>query len=67
MKRKSTGVTRRQLAAAIAAAPALAQAPPPAQPDDYLAAAREQWKQTSATLRKFEVHQLLEPGFIFRP
>lgn len=61
-----TRVTRRQLGAALVAAPVAAQTPP-AKPVNELEAARTQARQSSEALRKFQVPQLLEPSFAFRP
>jgi hypothetical protein len=63
MKRDRRGVTRRQIAAAFLAAPAVAQTPPVSD----LEAVRRQTQQTREQLRKFKVPQLLEPSFAFRP
>jgi hypothetical protein len=63
---KRSGVTRRQLAAAMMAAPAAAQTPP-AKPANELEAARSEVRRASDTLRKFKVPQLLEPAITFRP
>jgi len=61
-----TGVTRRQLAAAVLAVPVPAQTPA-AKPADELEAARAQALKTREALRSFKVPQLLEPSFAFRP
>jgi hypothetical protein len=63
------GLTRRQLAAsALVLTPVAAQDPAkPAAPEDLLAPAREQSARTSAALRKFDLSQLVEPSFTFKP
>ena len=63
---KPSGVTRRQLAAAMMAAPAVAQTPP-AKPANELEAARTEVSRAGDALRKFKVPQLVEPSFLFRP
>jgi hypothetical protein len=63
------GISRRELGVAIAASAvtsAMAQQPP-AVTQDLAAAAREQVKTNSETLRKFEVPTATEPSFVFRP
>ena len=60
-------ITRRKLAAAVAAsaaAPLLAQTPAPSA--DELQAARDRLKANSDTLAKQAVPMALEPAFVFR-
>jgi hypothetical protein len=62
-------LTRRQVAAAIAATAPLAaqEAPPqPATPADELKAAAERLRRTTGTLAKFEVPMAAEPAFSFK-
>jgi hypothetical protein len=72
MKRPiSTAVTRRDLAAVLAALPLVAApaANPQTQtaPQDELAAARQRTQQTIDQLRRFKVPIATEPSFAFRP
>lgn len=62
-------MTRRQLAGAMLATAAAAQAPPPAPstPAAELQAARDQNQRTSATLAKVQVPMDAEPAFHFTP
>ena len=61
-------ITRRQLAAVLAPAAALAQNPAaPAAPADELAAARARLKANSEALTKLEVLIETEPAFQFKP
>ena len=59
------GITRRHLAGALTAAPLLAQNA--VKTEDDLAASREQVKRNSDQIRRFNLPQATEPGFIFRP
>ena len=62
-------LTRRQLAAALAAAAPLAaqEAPPqPATPAEELKAATERLRRTTGTLAKFDVPMAAEPAFSFK-
>jgi hypothetical protein len=64
---KSKGLTRRQLGAAAAALPALAQnAPAPAKPADETEAARASARQAATALRNFKISATLEPSFVFK-
>jgi hypothetical protein len=65
-------MTRRQWTAVLAAAPALAQTPPPAgekpaTPPDDLKTAVEQMQRNSEQLRRFEIPLSAEPSFAFKP
>jgi hypothetical protein len=62
-QRDRRGMTRRQIAVAAFAAPAIAQTPQ----SDELQTARAQAKRNGDELRKFKIPQLLEPSFSFRP
>lgn len=64
MRKSERGVTRRRMAAVVAAVPALAQNA--ARPVDEIEAARGQLKQSSGALRKFKVATTLEPSFVFK-
>jgi hypothetical protein len=65
MKPQKYGMTRRELAAVMAAiSPLAAQSP---KSTDELEAAREEAKRNSAALRKFGTSALIEPSFVFRP
>lgn len=67
MIRRKDGVSRREIAAALAlAVPAMAQQPP-ASAEDLDAAAREQFARSGDLLRKFKVPTATEPSFAFRP
>ena len=71
-KPSSGGVTRRDLAVAIATAGAVTSAvaqQPAAAPsnEDLLTTAREQVRATGEKLRKFKVPVATEPSFTFRP
>lgn len=59
-------MTRRELALALAAAPALAQQPAPSAAE-IETAAREQVTRTRDQLRNFKVPIATEPSFVFRP
>ena len=64
--RNPARITRRQLAGAVLATAAAAQAPsPPANPADELRAAREQSARTSEALAKVDVPMDTEPAFHF--
>ena len=65
MKQRKPGVTRRQLAAGIAALTPLA-AQPGSRPAEELEAARGRARQNSTTLRSVRVPMLLEPSFLFK-
>lgn len=60
-------LTRRELAAALAPAAALAQSQPQTaqQPQDLLAAAKARVKGTSDALAKIEIEMSTEPAFQF--
>jgi hypothetical protein len=66
MKQRKAGLTRREVAVAVAALSPLAaqQAPKVA---SELEEARKKAMARSAELRKFEISTLLEPSFAFRP
>jgi hypothetical protein len=67
MKRSNTGVSRREIAAALAfATPALAQQSP-APSDNVDTVAREQLERNRNQLRKIKVPIGTEPSFAFRP
>jgi hypothetical protein len=66
MNRAKSGVTRRDLGLAFAASIPLA-AQQTTVPEDLMANAREQWKQSGDRLRKVKIPIGTEPGFIFRP
>jgi len=60
-------LTRRELAAALASATALAQTPAqPASPDALLQAARDQVKANVAALQQMDVPMTTEPAFSFK-
>ena len=62
-------ITRRKLAAALAPAALLAQAPQPpipSNPDEELAATRAQNQRTSQALDKFAVPMAVEPATVFK-
>ena len=63
-------ISRRKLAAAIIAPAALlAQTPPsplPSNPEEELAAAREQNRSNAKTLDEFRVPTPVEPAFLFK-
>jgi hypothetical protein len=59
-------VTRRQLAAVLAAAPVPLAAAPQAQAEDLDAAARDRVKNTAAALNAVEVPIATEPAVTFR-
>jgi hypothetical protein len=60
-------VTRRQLAAALASAAALAQTPvPPVSPAAELQSARDQVKAIAKTLAEQEIPMSTEPAFAFQ-
>ncbi|MGA2269244.1 MAG: hypothetical protein ABSH44_12315 [Bryobacteraceae bacterium] len=61
-------LTRRQLAAALTSAAALAQtpSPPPATPDEELKAARDRVKANGTALARQEVPMAAEPAFQFK-
>jgi hypothetical protein len=60
-------LTRRELAAALAAAPVLAQdRARPDTPDATLNAARERLKATGAALARQQVPMAVEPAFQFK-
>ena len=60
-------LTRRELAGAIAAAPAsLAQAQPAPAPDEELKAARDRLRSNGAALAKQETPMSTEPAFQFK-
>ncbi len=70
----ATKMTRRQIAVALVAVPALAQTPPqststgPApQPVNSLEKAQGDVREVSERLRKIEIPMDLEPAFTFRP
>ena len=70
MKRPGeTSVTRRDIAAAVAAFPLLARPGANAQtaPADEVAAVRQQRQRTTEELRRFKVPIATEPSFAFRP
>lgn len=58
-------LTRRELAAALAASSAAAQAPPSG-PEADLAAARETLRRNSEALGKFKLPPEIEPAFRFQ-
>jgi hypothetical protein len=61
------GLSRRQWASALAAAPAaLAAQTAPAQPPDLLKNALEQQRRTSEQLAKFNLPMAVEPSFTFK-
>jgi hypothetical protein len=66
MDKRTTGITRRWVAAAALASPLLSQTPE-AQPASELEAARAQAARNSDQLWKFRTPVLLEPSFVFRP
>ena len=60
-------LTRRELAASLTAAAALAQAPaPPASPAAELESARNQVKAMASALEQEELPMSTEPAFAFR-
>jgi hypothetical protein len=60
-------LTRRQLAAELTSAAALAQTPaPPASPEAELQSARDQVKAIAATLIEQDVPMSTEPAFSFQ-
>jgi hypothetical protein len=60
-------LTRRQLAAAVVSATAMAQTPQtPARPADELQAARERIKANGETLARQEIPMATEPAFQFK-
>jgi hypothetical protein len=66
-------MTRRELAALLVAAPAMAQtaaapepAPPPAQPNDQIAAAKDDLRQAATQLAKAKLNVTTEPAFRFK-
>ena len=60
-------VTRRQLAAALTSAAALAQTPaPPRSPEAELQSARDQVKAIAQTLAEQEIPMSTEPAFAFQ-
>jgi hypothetical protein len=70
----STKMTRRQIAMALTAVPALAQTTPPStatgpapQPVSSLEKAQGDVREVSERLRKIEIPMDLEPAFTFRP
>jgi hypothetical protein len=66
---KKKGISRRELAAAAAAAAMPGQgqnARTVAQPGNDLESARAHVRERAAVLRKFKVDTLLEPSFVFR-
>jgi hypothetical protein len=65
----SGALSRRQLAAALCAAPLLAapQTAQPESPDALLAAARENLRRSAETLARFPLPLTAEPAIIFKP
>jgi hypothetical protein len=62
-------MTRRELAAFLAVAPAVAQtavAPDPPQPSDPLAAAKDDLNRAAAQLAKPKLEMTTEPAFRFK-
>ena len=60
-------LTRRELAAALTSAAALAQAPaPPVSPEAELQSARDQVKAIAQTLAQQDVPMSTEPAFAFQ-
>jgi hypothetical protein len=60
-------LTRRQMAAALTSAAALAQTPaPPVSPEADLQSARDQVKAIAQTLTDQDVPMSIEPAFAFR-
>jgi hypothetical protein len=60
-------LTRRELAAALAATPVFAQTPAiPATPEAELEAARADVKANSMALSRIEVPITIEPAFVFK-
>jgi hypothetical protein len=59
-------LTRRQLAAALAAAPVLSAQQSAAQPEDLDAAARARVKNTAAALAAVKLPMSTEPAFQFK-
>jgi hypothetical protein len=64
----STKLSRRQLAASLAAAlPVMAQNVAPAPPSDLVAKARDALQKNGERLSQFEIPIAAEPSFIFKP
>jgi hypothetical protein len=66
----SHGITRRNLAAALASAASItavrAQAPSTSQPEDLNAAAQEQIRKYREALAKVDLPMSTEPAFLFK-
>jgi hypothetical protein len=65
--RKSTDLSRRQLAAVMLAPAPLFSQTPAAPPIEELPAARQRTQRTAEELRKFKVPVGTEPSFAFKP
>lgn len=66
----SKKITRRDLTAMLGSVAGIAsvraQSPPPSQPEDLNAAAKDQLRKNSATLSEFDLPMSTEPAFHFK-